>query len=89
MPARPARRACRRAVGGEFLVRAVARSGRSRVLRGGSPFAGAWGRPPISFFSRARRAQEILQQPWPNFTCIPLYEHARLKRVYFIYIYNK
>src|SRR5437763_8215844 len=41
-------------------IRVVARSPRSGVLRGSRPFAGAWGRPPVSFFFRARRAQRDL-----------------------------
>ena len=29
----------------------------SGVQRGSRPFAGVWGTPPVSFFSRAHRAQ--------------------------------
>ena len=40
-----------------YYFRVVAGSRRSGVQRGSRPFAGAWGRPPVSFFFRARRAQ--------------------------------
>src|SRR5438270_9366421 len=47
-------------------IRAVARSRISGVLRGSRPFAGAWGRPPVSFSLAPARRKETLQQPWTS-----------------------
>ncbi len=44
-------------------TRAVARSGISGVQRGSRPFAGAWGRPPVSFSPAPAGRKETLQQP--------------------------
>ena len=45
------------------LTRAVARSGKSGVPRGSRPFAGAWGRPLVSFSPAPAGRKETLQQP--------------------------